>query len=211
MTKGNYSYPEDEFDGDPGVDTPVGVHRAPRSWWSRWWPFVAVIIVVPAPTVGAVMWASSWDGLGTGGNAPSTASTQATDDTATDPATGNDDPAVTDGTDGGAIDQQTPEETVPDAEATPDFTLPIEVLNAARVSGIAGDAASTLEAAGFTSVTTGNGDASLADVTTVFYANADQAVTAQAVANALGITPVVESAQSAGTGIVVVLRADFSG
>ncbi|VTR78408.1 hypothetical protein [Cellulomonas hominis] len=62
MSKGSDRYPEDEFDAAPAEDAPIGVHRAPRSWWSRWWPFVAVVVLVPALTVVFVLWASSWDG-----------------------------------------------------------------------------------------------------------------------------------------------------
>nr|WP_281728268.1 LytR C-terminal domain-containing protein [Cellulomonas denverensis] len=84
-------------------------------------------------------------------------------------------------------------------------------MNAARRNGLAADVAGQLEEAGFTTVTAGNGDATAADVTTVFYASPELATTAQAVADALGIATVQESAADAGSGIAVLLRTDFVG
>lgn len=212
MTKGSYPYPEDEFDAEPGVDAPVGVHRAPRTWWSRWWPFVAVIVLVPAVTIGAVLWASSWDGLG---NKNDQANVELTDDPVDTPADGTEQPADPAATEGATDGEQAPE--APEAPATEEpaapavnYGQPIDVLNAANRQGLAADVADRLGTAGFTSVTAGNGSASIADVTTVFYASAELQPTAQAVADALGITTVTESADNAGSGVSVLLRRDFS-
>ncbi|WP_263120898.1 LytR C-terminal domain-containing protein [Cellulomonas fimi] len=209
MTKGNYPYPEDEFDAAPGSDTPIGVHRAPRTWWSRWWPFVAVIVLVPVVTVAAVLWASSWDGLGNGGD--DQANVELTDDPAATATDGAEDPAATEGTTEGDAATEEPPATEEAPAPTADLAQAIEVLNAANRNGLAADAADQLGTAGFTSVTAGNGSASTADVTTVFYATPELQVTAQAVADALGITTVTESADVADGGIVVLLRSDFVG
>jgi len=212
VTKGNYPYPEDEFDAEPGVDTPVGVHRAPRTWWSRWWPFVAVIVLVPAVTIGAVLWASSWDGLG---NKNDQANVELTDDPVDTPTDGAadaeqpGDPAATDGSTDGEQAPEAPATEEPPA-ATVDYAQAIDVLNAANRQGLAADVADRLGTAGFTSVTAGNGSASIADVTTVFYASPELQPTAQAVADSLGITTVTESADNAGSGVTVLLRRDFS-
>ncbi|MFB9956017.1 LytR C-terminal domain-containing protein [Cellulomonas denverensis] len=212
MTKGNYPYPEDEFDAAPGSDTPIGVHRAPRSWWSRWWPFVVVIVVVPVLTVGAVLWTSSWDGLGTNDDQAGVeltddpASTEG-DDAATDPAAED----TGDGTQEGGEDATAEDPPVTEEPPAVDYAQSIDVLNAARRNGLAADVACQLEEAGFTTVTAGNGDATAADVTTVFYASPELATTAQAVADALGIATVQESAADAGSGIAVLLRTDFVG
>lgn len=204
MTKGNSRYPEDEFDAEPAQDAPIGVHRAPRTWWSRWWPFVAVLVVVPAVTVALVLWASSWDGkipgLGTSdepaASAPTSSAPEAT-------AGESEAPAETPAT------EEPPAVEEPPA---PDLTVPVRVLNAANISGLAGGAAEQLEAAGFTAVTAGNGNAGGSTASTVFYANADLAVTAQQVASTLGITNVVESADVADAGdVVVLLLSDFAG
>lgn len=204
MTKGSYPYPEDEFDAEPASDAPVGVHRAPRTWWSRWWPFVAVLVVVPVVTVSAVLWASSQNG-GSGNDQADDPTvqqtTQAADDTGeVDP--GTDDTGADDGTD--------PAEDATAEPETPDYATPVQVLNAARVNQLAATTAAKLEAAGFTQVEPGNGDATAASVTTVFYASADLATTARAVADVLGITEVVESAQQSPTGITVLLLAGYA-
>lgn len=202
MTKGSDQYPEDEFDAEPAQDVPIGVHRAPRTWWSRWWPFVAVLVLVPALTVGGVLWASSWDGrlptLGSG-----------SDDTPTATAPTSSAPAEsTEPAEEAPVEEPPVEEEPPAPE--PDLTVPITVLNAANVSGLAAGAASDLGGAGFTAVTAGNGSAGGATRSTVFYANADLAVTAQRAAEALGITNVVESADAAGDAITVLLLRDFA-
>lgn len=205
MTKASSRFPEDEFDAGPAQDAPIGVHRAPRSWWSRWWPFVAVVVVVPALTVSAVLWAASWDGklpvIGGG------------DDTnASAPPSSSGPAASPDGTGGAPAPEETgdaPVEEVP--PPAPDLSVPVRVLNAANISGLAGGAAEQLEGAGFTDVTAGNGNAGGSTASTVFYANADLAVTAQQVAATLGLTNVVESAEVADQGVVVLLLADFAG
>lgn len=202
MTKGSDQYPEDEFDAGPAQDVAIGVHRAPRTWWSRWWPFVAVLVLVPALTVAGVLWASSWDGklptLGSG-----------SDDTPTATAPTSSAPAESDEPTDEAPTEEPPAEEEPPAPE-PDLTLPIRVLNAANVRGLAAGAASDLESAGFTAVTAGNGGAGGATKSTVFYAGADLASTAQRAAEALGITNVVESADSAGDTITVLLLRDFA-
>jgi hypothetical protein len=203
VSKGSYPYPEDEFDAAPAQDAPIGVHRAPRSWWSRWWAFVTVPVVVAAATIGFVLWASSQEG---GIQLPGTGtSTEAEESPAAS------EPAETGSTEA-ADPEQTPEQTE-EAPAAPEPVLstPVAVLNAARVSGLAAGVASDLEAAGFTDVTAGNGTASGRTVTTVYYASADLQATAQLVADTLGITTVTESATDAEDGIAVLLLSDFEG
>ena len=59
-------------------------------------------------------------------------------------------------------------------------------------------------------MTTGNGNAGGSTTSTVFYATPELAVTAQQVAATLGITDVVESADVAGDGVLVLLLRDFA-
>lgn len=199
VTKG-YRYPEDEFDAEPAQDAPIGVHRAPRTWWSRWWPFVAVLVLVPALTVGGVLWYSSrggtLPGITTGGEPGASAP-------ASEPA-----PSATTEAPGEA--PAAPEETPETPEPTADLAATVRVLNAANISGLAAGAAEQLEGAGFTAVTTGNGNAGGGTTSTVFYATADQEVTARQVAATLGITAVVQDADVAGDAVVVLLLRDFA-
>jgi hypothetical protein len=205
VTKASDRFPEDEFDAEPAPDAPIGVHRAPRSWWSRWWPFVAVVVLVPAVTVGLVVWASSWDGRLPGfGDSTEPAAAAPSSPGTSAPAEGTEDPA----TEPPAATEEPPaqeEEPAP----TADLTTAVRVLNASNRSGLAAGAAADLEDGGFTSVTTGNGTAGGLQQTTVFYGSADLAPTAQQVADTLGIANVVEDAGTAPEGVVVLLLADF--
>jgi hypothetical protein len=209
VTKASDRYPEDEFDAEPAPDAPIGVHRAPRSWWSRWWPFVAVVVLVPAVTVGLVAWASSWDGRLPGfGDSTEPAAAAPSEPETSAPADG------AEGTEAPGTEEPPAETEAPPVEEEPaptaDLAADVRVLNASNRSGLAASAASDLEDAGFTSVTPGNGNAGGLQQTTVFYGSADLAPTAQQVADALGIANVVEDAGTAPEGVVVLLLADFA-
>ena len=108
----------------------------------------------------------------------------------------------------------------PDASGTPgqqspdnaDLTTGITVHNGTAVSGLAGRTRSKLGNDGFTSVNVADGVYGATDpaTTTVFYAAPENASTARTVADSLGVTNVVESAEEASSNpIVVVLRDDY--
>jgi len=204
VTKASDRYPEDEFDAEPAPDAPIGVHRAPRSWWSRWWPFVAVIVLVPAVTVGLVVWASSWDGRLPGfGDSSEPAAGAPSEPETSAPAEGAEEPATE-----APVETEAPP-VVEEPAPTADLGADVRVLNASNRSGLAAGAQGDLEDAGFTAVTTGNGNAGGLQQSTVFYASADLAPTAQQVADELGIANVVEDSGTAPEGVVVLLLADF--
>ncbi|VTR78989.1 hypothetical protein CHMI_03780 [Cellulomonas hominis] len=91
----------------------------------------------------------------------------------------------------------------------PDLDATVRVLNASGITGLAAGAAEDLEGAGFTSVETGNGNAGGSTATTIFYGTPELSATAQQVATTLGIANVVESAEVADDGVVVLLLRDF--
>lgn len=196
-----YPYPEDEFDVPADPDAPRGVHRAPRSAWSRWWPFVAVLVLAPVLAYGAV---TVWGMLNEPGTSDPGASTadevpgDTTDDGATDDGTGEQ-PAEGEGT-----------PTEPDAAPAPQPVLstPVVVLNAAGIAGLAGQQQEKLTGAGFTAVTTGNSEGEGLTGSTVFYASEDLKATADLVGQTLGIAAVTLSADDAPGGISVVLLTD---
>ncbi|NUU18920.1 LytR C-terminal domain-containing protein [Cellulomonas humilata] len=194
MSKAEYSYPEDEFDVPSNPDVPRGVHRAPRSAWSRWWPFLAVVVLAPVLAFAAVNY------LARDGNLPSLPGTstapEAQDETPADTPTEGETPADTETT---PVDEP--------AAPTPVLDTPIVVLNAASIGGLAATQAEKLTTAGFTAVTTGNTEATTDD-SVVFYATEDQVATAQLVADTLGLSAPTLSAADAGTGISVVLVTD---
>lgn len=203
MSKASYPHPTDEFDAADDHEGPRGVHRSPRTTWSKLWPFLVVLVVFPALAYGLVTWISNSDtglsgaisGLGaTGTTEPTGGSTDGATDTAAPPAA-------------------TPTSDAPVAPAAPaaDLTTPVGVLNAANVSGLAATQSKKLEAGGFTKVTATNGTGAGVKTTTVFYATEAQKVTADAVAQLLGITTVTMSPTQAKSGITVVLLPGFKG
>ena len=207
MSKADYPYPEDEFDAI-SPDAPTGVHRAPRSTWSKWWPFLVVLVVVPVLAWGAVTFLSRTGNLPGDASQPQGGSSgEVQDPPADDPATdGAEDPAA----DGGE-EQPTPapEETVEAPQ--PVLTTPVRVLNGARVAGLAADVAGQLESAGFTAVTPDNATGSLPGQSTVFIASEDLRATGDLVASTVNVPTIVVDAQRAGSGVSVVLVTDPRG
>lgn len=200
MRSADYPYPPDEFDAAAGAGGPRGVHRTPRSAWSRWWPFLVAVIVFPALAFGAVTWLSSWDGLpGAGADDETTTSSTPAD-------TGS--PAETTPPTDTATATPTPTETTPELPPV-DLARDVRVDNATQTSGLAGGARDELEAAGFTSVTTGNWDGEDTGSTVVFYPAAADLGTATEIAALLGIPRVEENAEAAGDVVLVVLEAEY--
>ena len=209
MSHGDYPYPADEFDSAAARVSPQGVHRAPRSWRSRWGAFVLVVVLFPLLAYGVVTWLSDWDGLGSGAPSIDGSSTAAD---GTDTAAGDEEPVEGDGEEAdpaAPAEPTTPETTAPPAP-TADLSRPVEVFNSTGRSGLAASAAERVEEAGFTSVTPGNWQGEDPDASVVYYPAAADVATAEAVAAALGITAVQESATDAVERIVVVLASDYS-
>jgi hypothetical protein len=174
------------------------VHRAQRSWWSRWWPFVVVLVVFPALAYGAVTFLSDWEGLPGAGDGAQNTPPADTDDT--------DEPE--DEVSETAEPEVTPEAT-PEPPPPPALDRPIEIFNATTTSGLAGDARGRLEAVGFTAVTTGNWSGNDPPISTVYYTTAADLGTAQMIASTLGITTILESAETAPEAVIVVLVGDY--
>lgn len=201
MSRSAYPYPEDEFDAPADPDAPRGVHREPRSAWSRWWPLPVILVVVPAIAWGLVTLAARDGRIDDLTNIVGGDSSTQADDTATD---GTTDPAATDAATEPAATEPAEEPTSEEpAVVEPVLTTPVEVLNAAGISGLAAGAKDRLEAAGFTAVTTGNAGSDRTE-STVLYGTEDLATTAQLVAQTLGLTA-VELSGDAGAGIQVIL------
>ncbi len=123
-----------------------------------------------------------------------------------------------DGTDAGGdpTPTLTPSATAsPSPSATPtptqtgptDRTAPVTVLNGTRTSGLAGKAATTLRAAGWT-VSVGNGRTTAP--TSVFYSTTDQQAAAQTLVSDLGVG-VIEQSSRYGSRLTVLLGSDYSG
>ena len=201
MSKADYPYPEDEFDAI-SPDAPTGVHRAPRSAWSRWWPFVLVLVLVPALAYGAVAYLSRT------GDVPLVGG----------PTQGQEPPAGEEPTPDDAGESDAPPEgegegeAPPEAETTeppaPQLDVPVVVLNGARVGGLAGRVAEELEAVGFVDVKPDNATEPLPPISTVYVASADLQATGELVATTVGVSAIVVDAEQAGLGVTLVLVTD---
>lgn len=202
MSKADYPYPDDEFDAPADPTAPRGVHRAPRSAWSRWWPFVAVLVIAPLLAYAIVTFVSrdqsTDDDTASGAtSAPTATATPGASEDASGEATEPADDASDEET------EPADEETTPAPEA--DLSTPVTVYNAAGIQGLASTGAGELTEAGFTSVVADNFGGTAPASSTVFYETEDQAATAELVASTLGLTTVTLDAAQAGSGIAVVL------
>jgi hypothetical protein len=186
VTKGDYPYPADEFDTVERGAVPRGVHRATRSVWKRVWPFLLVIVLFPALAYGAVTyWSSERSSV----------------------------PTATGSSTGGVVVEETPAATPAETPVeTPapvvDLATPVVVFNATSTSGLAGTAAGLLTDAGWVTVTSDNYTGTAVDTSIVQYGTADLEVSAQAAADALGITAI--TLDPSVDGIAVVLAADYT-
>ncbi|QPL05621.1 MULTISPECIES: LytR C-terminal domain-containing protein [Actinomyces] len=207
-----YTYPEDEFDvqSDDGP-VPVGVHRAPVPTWRGWLPLLVVIVVVPLLAWGAVAL------LGSRSSPPSAATGSAETEAARQTATSEESEPAADETEAPA-ETQAPAAPAPAATTEPpasaDLTTGVTVHNGTSTNGLAARTSDRLSNAGYTAVTVSPGSYEQEEPseTTVFYSAPEHAATARAVAEALGITRVVEdSTMAVSNPIVLVLRPDFVG
>ena len=153
-----------------------------------------MLVVLPALAYAAVTVASGGNPLGS--RATTSASVPAADPSASTEPTAGETPS--------ASAEPTP--TTPAA----DLGRAVEVRNATRTSGLASGAKSVLAAAGFTTVTTGNFAGTAPSASVVYYPTPADAGTAAAVAAALKITTVTESATTFPGGVLAVLAADYT-
>jgi hypothetical protein len=200
VSKAPYPYPPDEFDlVEPGSG-PRGVHRAPRSTWGKAWPFLVVLVVVPALAFAAV---SSWLELRAAdpGATASTESIAPAETAAETPAETASAPAET------TAPAPAPPVEQPAPEPEPDLSTAVVVFNSTSRSGLAASAAGVLEDAGWETVSAANYTGRTLPASTVRYGAAELEVTARAAAAALGIAA-VELAEDV-DGIQVVLENDY--
>jgi len=177
----DYPYPPDEFDEYDLRPTPVGVHRAPASMWSRIWPFLLVIALCATVAVVAV-----WLWVRPHGNDDVAAPSSTPTNTQTDGASQGEEPGA------GEVAEPEPEPG-PEAGsleallAAANLNAAIRVLNDTGPSGEAARGTAALQGHGFVNPVAANypGDSGLA-ASSVWY-QGDNRDTALAVAKVLGI------------------------
>jgi len=193
----NYQFPRDEFDDYEARPTPVGVHRAPRSRWSRLWPFLLVAAL--AGSIGVVgIWSLT--------RAQDITGPQEAPPAIIEPTPGTDDDNGEDAYEPGDPGYENGDE-YQQVEANVNYEVSIRVLNDTGPAGEAGRGRDRLTEHGFTNVVADNfpGDSGLT-ASTVWYTG-DNHDSALAVAEALGI-PADRVTEHAVTGaeIAVIVR-----
>lgn len=199
-----YEYPADEFDEPNDSVLPAGVHRRPLPAWRNWLPLLLIVVIVPALAWGALALFKVAGGTSSS-VATSIVTKMASNKTSAKATTSASAEAKPNAT---VITTQAPAPT-PTPTQSIDYTVGITVHNGTDTAGLAGRAGSSLEGAGFTSVTVSPGVYSQETPTesTVYYASEDKEAVAKAVAKELGISNVELSAEQASSNpIVVVLR-----
>jgi len=210
----DYPYPADEFDEAPAGGQSAGIHRAPRSRWSRTWPFLAVLLIFAALAAGLYVWFTSQSPSKPSSPAVTTTAAQAptpqettpeettpeetTPEETEDPAT--EDPATDDATD---------DETDDAATQEPDRSITVRVLNATRIQGLAAGAVADVKALGYSDVSGDNYRGAAVSGSQVWYQSAEHAAAAQEIADKLGITAVQEVSSLVGP-VSVILSSDFA-
>ncbi|MFF2833221.1 LytR C-terminal domain-containing protein [Cellulosimicrobium cellulans] len=208
MTKSRYPYAPDEFDAPAQQGAPVGVHRTPRSGWSKTWPFLLVAVVFAGLAYGGVALLSD---NGATENPPQAQSTEpAAEETEAPPAEETEEPPA---------EEESPATEEPPVEETPaapdlatlmaaaDPSAYVRVLNDGGPEGESRVGKDALEAQGFTNVQFASypDGGSGQEANTVWYVP-NRNDTAAAVAAALGIPAEnVEEVPSLREGDVVVV------
>ncbi|MGO1317371.1 MAG: LytR C-terminal domain-containing protein [Cellulomonadaceae bacterium] len=201
----DYPYPSDEFDQPPAEGQSVGIHRAPRSTWSKVWPFLAVVVGFGLLALAIVWWLAS---QGDGGSDESTTSPPAATATEETPA---EDP--TEETPAEEPTEETPaeeptEEPTDETPAELDRSVAIRVLNATQTAGLAAQGVEALVDAGWTDATGDNYTGTPINASVVWYQSDEYAAQAEQVAADLGIAR-AELVPSLRGPISVILTADF--
>lgn len=203
-----YEYPADEFDEPNDSVLPAGVHRRPLPAWRNWLPLLLIVVIVPALAWGAL--ALFKVAGGTNSSVASSIATKMASNKAAATAKATASASAAAKPNATVITTQAPAPTpTPTLTQSIDYTVGITVHNGTDTAGLAARAGSSLEGAGFTSVTVSPGVYSQETPTesTVYYASEDKEAVAKAVAKELGISNVELSAEQASSNpIVVVLR-----
>ena len=189
MSKGEYTYPEDEFDAVERHSVPRGVHRAPHSRWTRVRPFLVVLVVAPALAYGAVTYWSMDRSAAPVVQAPAQT------------------PVATPAESAAKTPVATPSHTASASASAADLSTAVAVFNGTARAGLAGDAAKVLTGAGWKSVKPENYTGGKLASSTVYYGTAKLEATARGAADALKITTVKLDASV--HGLKIILEDDY--
>ena len=175
---------------------PVGMHRPKPSKWKNVWPFLAILVIVPALGWAAATALSRQQT--TVSNAPSPAAT--TPSAAAPSATPTAEPTAS------AEPTPSASSSSPSASSEPDHGAVIQVLNGTGTQGYASQQAQILNQAGYAGTSAANADGWATQISTVFYEDPRMEGTAKDVAAKLGISDVRQESGLGDPDIVVILR-----
>ncbi|MDR0946104.1 MAG: LytR C-terminal domain-containing protein [Bifidobacteriaceae bacterium] len=204
MSKNAYPFPPDEFDEiDPDL-RPKEVHAARRSAWSRIWPFIVVIIVVPLLAFGVIKYLSNFHSPSDSETAAGTASSVSASAGATASASS----AAPSPSASVSPSSSKTKSATPSASATPDRYLAVSILNATDTTGLAAKVKTIMQSDAWNSVTVGDYTGTPVPTTSeVTYSKNSQKVTATYLAGILHIDTVKKDTTA--QGLTVVLAKDF--
>ena len=168
-------YPPDEFDEIAKGGGPVGVHRAPRPWWSRLVAPVVVFLIAGAAAFFVAYYLWNQDSAGSGDPTPTVSDTF--QDTVT--PTPSDSPS-----------RSVSPSPSTSSSSSVQYDLKVEVLNGSGISGLAAKSQKVLQSGGFTNVIAGNLTGTKPAANVVVYASEDLKATAAEIAKQLGITTI---------------------
>ena len=175
---------------------PVGMHRPKPSKWKNVWPFLAILVIVPALGWAAATALSRQQA--TVSNAPSPA--------ATAPSAAAPSAAPTPEATASAEPTPSASSSSPSASSEPDHGAVIQVLNGTGTQGFAGQQAQILNQAGYAGTSAANADGWTTQTSTVFYEDPRMEGTAKDVAAKLGISNVRQESGLGDPDIIVILR-----
>ena len=179
---------------------PVGMHRPKPSKWKNVWPFLAILVIVPALGWAAAT-ALSRQQTTTVNPTPAPITTTSGATLAPSAAPSSAAPAQS-----GTEATPSPSPSSSAASSAPDHGAVIQVLNGTGTQGCAGQQAAILNQAGYAGTSAANADGWATQTSTVYYEDPSMEGTAKDIASKLGIDNVRQENGLGNPDIVVVLR-----
>ena len=164
MADSQYPYPPDRFDDEADAAAFHGAHRAEEPFWRQ---NLVYIVIIAAAFVVLLVLLFLIGGMGRDG-----------DDRAEDPTT----PAATETSEEAPAEEEATEE---EPAAEPDLSIPVLVVNAGGINGMAGAWQETLEGEGWEEVGVSTAD-NVQQEPVVFYRDEADVDSAQALAQQVG-------------------------
>ena len=179
---------------------PVGMHRPKPSTWKNVWPFLAILVIVPALGWAAATALSPRQDTTVKVAPGPTASSSAAAPAPSAPSS----PAAPSAAQSGTTPSPSPSSS--SVSSQPDHGAVIQVLNGTETQGYAAAQASILNQAGYAGTSAANADGWATQTSAVFYEDPSMEATARDIASKLDISAVRQQSGLGDPDVVVVLR-----